>query len=121
MATAPTPGAARRAEADAKVIRITKDGKTLEVQPAALSLQERFVIRHATGLPFEAFFTGGEDSIGEDSIAVLWWVARRANGEPGLVFSQFVNDWTFNPEGFDIEVVEDDAEDDHPEESGLGS
>lgn len=121
MATAPVPGAARRAEADAKVIRITNSGRTLEVQPAALSLTERFAIRHATGMPFEAFFAGGESSIGEDSIAVLWWVARRANGEPDLAFSVFVKDWVFEPEGFDIEVEADDPEDDHPEESGLGS
>ena len=121
MATAPTPGAARRAEADAKVIRITNGGKTLEVQPSGLALSERFVIRHATGLPFEAFFRGGEESIGEDSIAVLWWVARRANGEPNLGFPQFIKDWVFDPEGFDIEVDEDDPEDDRPEGSGLGS
>ncbi len=121
MATAPPPGASRRAGADAKVIRITNEGRTLEVQPAGLSLAERFVIRQSTGLPFEAFFTGGENSIGEDSIAVLWWIARRTNGEPGLAFSQFVKDWKFDPEGFDIEVDEDDAGDDRPEEQGLGS
>ncbi len=115
MAKAPTPGRARTEEAAATTIRMTMGGKTLEVQPAALSLKERFVIRSATGLPFEAFFAGGENAVGEDSVAVLWWCARRANGEENLPFAQFMGEWVFDANDFDIEVDEDDGEDDSPE------
>jgi len=116
MAKAPVPGRARADAAAQTVIRMTVAGKTLEVQPAALTLDERFVIRASTnGLPFEAFFAGGEQSVGEDSVAVLWWCARRANGEPNLSFRQFVSEWVFDPENFDIEVVEADPEDPSPE------
>jgi hypothetical protein len=115
MAKAPTPGRARADEAAQTTLRMTMAGRTLEVQPSALSLEERFVIRSATGLPFEAFFAGGEQSIGEDSIAVLWWCARRANGEPNLAFRQFIAEWVFDADNFDIEVDEDDGEDQSPE------
>lgn len=119
MAKAPTPGRAQ-AEAAAKaeaqvVLRITNGEQMLEVQPSALTLKERFVIRSSTGLPFEAFFSGGEHAIGEDSVAVLWWCARRANGEPTLAFRQFMDEWVFDPEHLEIEEVEPDEDDDRPE------
>ena len=115
MAKAPTPGRAQADEAAQTTIRMTMGGRTLEVQPSALSLDERFVIRQSTGLPFEAFFSGGQQSIGEDSVAVLWWIARRTNGEPNLPFAQFKGEWKFDADTFDIEVDEDDGEDQSPE------
>ena len=46
-------------------------------------------IRHGldkdTGLPLEAF-TEGETAMGMDSIVVLWWLARRMNGEALLPY-----------------------------------
>lgn len=121
MPTAPTPGRVQ-ADAAARVrVRMTIGDKTLEVQPSALSLDEKFVIRNATGLPIEAFFTEGQNTIGEDSLAVLWWVARRANGEPHLPWNQFKQQWVFDPDSFDIEEVIDDDEDEAPEGSGPDS
>lgn len=121
MATAPVPGRTRADDEANVILRITMAGKTLELQPAALTLQEKFVIRNSTGMPFEAFFTGGMNSVGEDSVAVLWWLARRANGEPNLPFLTFAEDWKFDPEGFDLEEVTPDEVDDRPEDSGPGS
>ncbi len=115
MAKAPVPGRAREDEAAQLTIRMTMSGRTLSVQPAALSLKERFVLRSATGLPFEAFFSGGELAIGEDSVAVLWWLARRSNGEPNLPFEQFQGEWHLDPDDFEIAVDEPDDEDDSPE------
>lgn len=120
MATAPTPGKARARNEAQTVIRIKMGDRTLEVQPSALSLNERFIIRQVTGSPFEAFF----QAIGEDSIAVLWWVARRANGEPSLAFQKFMGEWEAleSADDFDIDIVEDNEEDDtSPEGSGSGS
>ena len=116
MAKAPTPGRARADEEAQTTIRMTMGERTLTVQPSALTLAERFVIRQSTGLPFEAFFAGGEQSIGEDSVAVLWWIARRSNGEPALAFRQFKDEWVFDGENFEIEVDEQpDDEDESPE------
>lgn len=120
MAKAPVPGRAEAraaAEEAANVrLRMTMGERTLELAPASLSLDERFVIRNATGLPFEAFFAEGQNTIGEDSVAVLWWLARRANGEPHLAWRQFQSEWVFDAETFDLnEVTEDDPEDQSPE------
>ena len=122
MATAPTPGAARRSKEQSRVLRMTIHGKTLEFQPSAITLAERFNIRNATTLPFEAFFGGEEGRLfGSDSIAVLWWLARRHNGEPALSWQEFASGWTDDPD-FDVEAIEDDdPEDDRPEGSGSGS
>lgn len=110
MGLAPTPGRAQEDAAANVRLRMTLGGRTLEVQPAALTLDEKFVIRNATGLPIEAFFAPGQNTVGEDSVAVLWWIARRANGEPNLPWKQFAAEWAFDPEAFDIEEVEDDDE-----------
>lgn len=115
MATAPTPGAARRDVEHSRVLRMTVNGKTLEFQPSTITLKERFVIRTSTELPFEAFFGEGGRLFGEDSIAVLWWLARRRNGEPGLALLDLMSEWESDPD-FDVEAIEDDPEElDHPE------
>jgi hypothetical protein len=123
---APSAPRPRRAEEPAgprtnSYFRLTLRGKTLELQQA-VSLQEKFAIRYATGMPFEAFWSG-EARIGEDSFSVLWWLARRQNGEPGLPFEQHLAEWPTDLQEGDIEMelVEDEGEPtDDPEGSGPG-
>ena len=118
MATAPRPGSRAEAEAARQFIRLRVKDREMDLM-MSLTIQERFVIRAATaGLPFEAFLPQqSEREFGEDSLFVLWWIARRQNGEPNLAFAQFANEWTaINAEGFDLDIVDDDGEDQSPEE-----
>lgn len=126
MAQAPRPGAAARQDAAQQVMRIRVKDTTHDLS-MNLSLATKMAVRSATGMPFEAYWNG-EDRIGEDSIAVLWWLARRANGEPGLPWAQHSAEWdalgTLSEDDLDItELTEitDDPETDNPESSGPGS
>jgi len=78
---------------------------------ANVSLQEKMTVRLATGLPFEAFWAG-EGRVGEDSLSVLWWLARRANGEPGLPWAQHLAEWPspLTADDIDVEILDDDGE-----------
>jgi hypothetical protein len=77
--------------------------------PNNIPLSEKLIVRKATGLPFEAFL-GDEDRIGADSVAVMWWLARRANGEPMLTWKQAEQDWPDELKAEDIDVEVDDPE-----------
>lgn len=117
MATAPRPRPAE--DTPTSFLRMRVRDVTLEMpSPAVLPLKERFAVRAATGLPLEAFFAGGESSIGYDSLPVLWWLARRHNGEPALslktVEGEFPPPDGFDPDDIDIEFV-DLTESDDPE------
>ena len=84
---------------------------------ANLPMRERIICRKATGLPLTAFWAS-EEQIDLDSIVVLWWMARRMNGEATLTFDQAIADW---PDDLDIETEleiyegEPDDEADDPE------
>jgi hypothetical protein len=123
MATAPRPGGERKAAEATRRFQITLKGRMLELV-AAVSLQEKIAVRYATGLPFEAFY-GGEQRLGTDSLAVLWWLARRANGEPALSWAGAAADWPadLGPDDVDLVLVDDDDEEptDDPEGSGPAS
>lgn len=120
MASAPSPGKARREAEAAQVIRITHNDETLEFRPGDMTLEQRVHFRKEVGLPFEAF-VAGESAIGEDTLAVWWWMAKRQNHQPRLSWRQFGFEWQFDPDAFDIEVVENDPDDPAPEGSGPGS
>lgn len=95
VASAPTPGVGARAEAakDAQrilTIRVRDESWTLAI--GNVSVAEKFAVRKATGLPLEAFLTD-EDKFGEDSVVLLWWLARRANGEDGLSWPDALSEW----------------------------
>lgn len=113
MASAPRPGA-QRAQTDAtKRYRIRVRDTTLEF-PAVLSIEERFAIRGmAGGISFETLFKYP----GEDLVAVLWWLARRRNGEPHLGISEAAADLVgLTADDWDCEVVDDSGEEtDDPE------
>ena len=121
MATAPEPGAARRATEATRIMRLTLQGRTLDLGEVPLS--EKMACRSATGMALEQFLpTNDTRTFGEDSFAVLWWLARRANGEPGLSFSELVNTWPrLTADDIGLEVIDDDGEaTDDPGKSGDG-
>lgn len=125
MAKAPTPGAAQRAEKAPPApvtLRMTLRGKTLELVQN-ITTQEKFAVRYATGLPYDAF-VANQHTIGEDTFIVFWWLARRQNGEPNLPFQQAMADWPTDLTEDDLEVVEvteDEGDVESPEGSGPGS
>ena len=117
MATAPEPGVGKRNDdaASARQILVVKyDGEELRLAWRNLSMLERVAVRKETGLPYDEFI---RDPIGSDSLCVLWWLARRANGEPSLNFSVASEEWGDGEkyEDVDVEGLTDDTEVDHPE------
>lgn len=123
MATAPTPGIARRQDAvDAakKVMRITIRDTTLDVAIGNLPFKVKNRVRkQCDGLPLSAYW-GGEAVIDEDSLKVLWWVARIMNGENALTLDAVIDTWPadLGPDDIDVELVDpddEDQDDDNPE------
>jgi len=120
MATAPRPGAAKRQAAKQQaqsVLRMTFEGRTLNFCPDNIPFSEQVVVRKACGgLPFAAFWGGGP-TIGEDSLQLVWWLARRAAGEHNLQLATVLEEWPnpLRPEDFNIEFDEASEADVDPE------
>jgi len=131
MATAPPPGAGRRAAAEAaddeaaqQILTITirreitiGKGEKRRTLPQShtlainlLSMTDKLAVRKATGLPFESFL--GEGVFGEDSLVVVWWLARRKNGEAVLSFHEAAEQWPAELTAEDIDVHVGDPSDD---------
>lgn len=118
-ATAPVPGSRAEATNARKFMRIRVKDDTYDFVPE-LDLREKFVVRAATGLPFEAFMPAEQErEFGEDSLFVIWWLARRQTKEPALPFVQAEKEWAALDLGegdlgaelidLDGEPVEDDS------------
>lgn len=107
MASAPTPGVSRRAEAiDAakQIMRITIRGETRDVAIGNLPMRIKNRVRkQCDGLPLSAFWAG-EAVIDEDSLKVLWWVARMVNGENALTLQAVDDEWFVGLGADDIDV-----------------
>ena len=84
MASAPTPGVARRAqatEAAATTLKITLKGETRILVAGNITFADRLKLRQATGgMSFESFWSG-EQAIGLDSVMVIWWLAALQAGQ----------------------------------------
>jgi hypothetical protein len=120
MAEAPRPGIGRRtraAEEAQKVLTITLRGEAFQLAIGSLPIREKLAVRAQTGMPIEAF-VGKEDRIGEDSIVVLWWLARRAAGEPTLSFETASGDWPSDLGIEDVSFSVDSPNGDDPEALG---
>jgi hypothetical protein len=96
-----------------QVMTITLRGIDYRLAVGNVPIAERMIVRKATGFPFEAFLTEGQ--IGSDSVAVLWWLARRAEGEIGLTWTQAMAEWPTDITADDLEVTMEDATGEDPE------
>lgn len=125
MAKAPKPGSrATPSEAPNSFLRLRLRDEYREVN-LQVSLQEAFVIRSAASTSLESLMA----NFGLDSFAVLWWLARRQNGEAQLPFQVFAREWNadvlpgLTQDDIDLDDV-DIAETpgtDSPEDEGLAS
>jgi hypothetical protein len=114
MATAPKPGARRKAEAQRTALRITLKGETRTLHMSDLGPRDDLEARKETGIAVMPFFHG--ERFGGDAILIIWWMARRKSGEPDLRYSQVLDEFpSWNDlEGVEIEEITDE-EDDSPE------
>jgi hypothetical protein len=118
MANAPTPGIGvqkEEAAAAKQIMTITIRGESHQLAIGNISFKDRLLLRKETGgLSFESFYAG-ETAVGLDSIMVLWWLARRADGEIQLTLersnAEFPTD--LGEDDFDVEI--EDGKGDSPE------
>ncbi len=132
-AKAPRPGVSRRNEEAAenqKILTITTRRELTTAKGRAIAaentlainnlpMRERLICRKATGLPFASFWS--EDRIDIDSVVVLWWLARRAQGEVNLTFDGAVKEWPDDMVPVNEETGEGDFDlefDDNDEDEG---
>jgi len=122
MAKAPRPGVGARAEAAvaAQQILVIRIGETTwKLAWRNVPMGERMLVRKWTGIAYASFTSNGEQ-IDEDSLALLWCLARRAAGETSLIFDDsVVEDYrqrVIDAEGdMEISVDSPDEEADDPE------
>lgn len=79
-------------DADTVMTITIKDFAPVTLAPLNVPLSEKLVVQKATGMAYESFLSD-EVQIGELSAAVMWWLARRAGGEPMLTWAQVQKDW----------------------------
>jgi hypothetical protein len=113
VAEAPKPGVGKRkeaAKAAAQILILKYDGEKYPLALWNLPMNERRAIRKESGLPFEEWFIGTDaggnviDVTGEDSFGIFYWLARRANGEPGLHLADVDAVWDVKKfQGIDVE------------------
>lgn len=123
MVKAPAPGSLAEEKNARQFLRIRVKDRTLDFVPN-ISMREKFALRSATTLPIEAFLPNSEVGFGSDSLFVLWWLARRQNGETNLPFFQAEAEWPedLTEKDLDLSIVDlDDEEIDSPESSGPSS
>lgn len=100
MATAPQPGIGRAREQVAtaqSMLIFDYDGRELSIAWQNVPIREQMECLKETGRPVEAFTSqasaSGASSIGEVSLCVCWWLARRAHGEPALSWDEAADQW----------------------------
>lgn len=114
------------AEAAAKARRtyldLTFAGKTLRLYPASVTIADDIAARTQVGVAVSAYVD--RHQFGLDSFALLWWTARRKNGEPDLPFSAVAEQmpdvaaFAAGEPNIDRHTDDDDAEATDPEASG---
>lgn len=118
QAPAPGVGAHKEAAVTAKlIVTITLRGETKRIAPFNLPLGESLAFRKATGgFSVESFWAGGT-AIGRDSVKMLWWLARRADGEPQLTLEDAWGDFPddLGPDDLTVDVDEPDQKATDPE------
>jgi hypothetical protein len=113
---APRPGVTKRANeraAASQVMSLTIRDETYRLGIGAISMAERSMVRKALDLPLESFLN--VDRFGLDSLFVIWWLARRASGEPNLSFAEANAQFPTDLEASEIDLSLDDADGNDPE------
>lgn len=105
MATAPTPGAARRAAAH---MSMTVDGTTYTVRLAEISAAHATLYRKETGGSLRAIIASAGTDPDIDTVATIMWLARRQAGDD-VTYAEVADGVRYDA---DIEVVEEPAEED---------
>lgn len=121
MAKAPDPGKLERQkareEAEPKILRLTVGDKTVVLDFDQLGPADDLLARQQAGFPVSTFV--GMAAFSGDSLLVLWWLARRKNGERRLAFGNVLKDFPTNKAieeaGFKAEWVTADELDADPE------
>lgn len=116
MANAPAPTSAPESIAteehlgQRQFFSLTFKGETKNFSPM-ISLQERFVVLNATGGTSVDLLITMWDTAPEEVFSVLWWLARRQNGEPMLPWAMFAAEWPVDAsvDDMDFDVVDLDA------------
>lgn len=119
---APRPGSRAEEEKARQFLRLRVQDWELDLV-LNLTMQEKFLFRKATRSSFEEFMDAG---FGEDALFVLWWLARRQNGEPNLPIAQAEAEWPekISEDDLDLKIVdldEDPGDDSNPNFSESGS
>lgn len=104
MATAPEPRPSLEDDPATKLLIMKVKGVEYRLAIGNVPIQEKMIVQKATGMAFESLL--GENQIGEVSLSVLVWLARRAAGEIGLTYEKSLNDWPSPVTAGDLEVVE---------------
>ena len=89
---APRPGVGKRKAAAAesrKTLTMTLLGESLTLAYQSIPLGEKMEVRNQTGRPYVYWLS----PIGEETYAIWWWLARRANGEPDLRWTAVRDAW----------------------------
>jgi hypothetical protein len=94
-------------------MNLTIKGDTKRLAIGNIPLSERLIVRKATDLPFESFVA--ENRFGIDTLVVLWWLARRGEGEAMLTLTQCEADFPTDLGADDITVTLDEPDGDDPE------
>lgn len=114
MAKSPRPGVGKRAErtdAAQQILRITIRGESWDLCAGNLPITERFAVREAAGTSLERLM----EPLEVDSVIVLWWLARRASGEPTLRLTVADAEWramNLVPDDVTVEEIDPDDDDD---------
>ena len=100
----------------ARTITLHVRGAEFTLAPDNVSIAEKSIIRKAIGCSYEVMLS--PENKGEEQLVMLWWIARRGDGEVGLTWARALEEWPsdLTPEEFADMVTEGDAtEDDSPE------
>jgi hypothetical protein len=89
MATAPRPSAQQKR----KALKITVHGIPYTLNFADLNPLDAADVRKATGLPLNALIDSDPDL---DTIAVLYWLARRKAGDRRVTFAEISEELTYD-------------------------
>ena len=116
MATAPTPGAGRRAEVAKRILRISDGKRTLDLQWANLGPREDRLVRKEAGFSLPQLMEA--DSFDSFALAVIWWITRVRAGEDDLSFDDVLTGYpTYEHFAeFTVEQITPDEVDGHDPE-----